>query len=194
MFGGKDKQTLSCEKTGVEATVADCETSCLVYYLNCVHLLLLDPDDQRTIPEKYRTGYEQVLAFTSAEKEELLRIARQWHPDVMVGSKLFQPDENNTICGSHDNEFVTVTATETKMNASDMKIQKVSITLKAMCFRQTWLLTNFHTPYDSLEKELNSEKVRRLGLSSDGKKGFLDDTDLDFPRLFSAASSQPAST
>jgi hypothetical protein len=76
-------KTLLNDITG-DDSVAACPISKLVYYLSCVARLLVLDDD--AIPAKFKTGFCDELVFNAREREELLIVARRWHPDVITGA------------------------------------------------------------------------------------------------------------
>jgi hypothetical protein len=193
MLGEAVNSTLTWKGTGSLATIDSCPASKLVYYLHCVNGQI-DPEDRATIPYKFKSGYQKPLVFRAEEKEELLRLARSWHPDVMMSSQRFQKDNDENFCKEHGNAFIEFDAVQTRFDPIARSISETRAKLKVMCFTQSWADANFHVPYAALEKELISERARGLVPVSSAQNAFLAKAVVDLPRLLSSASGQRSLT
>jgi hypothetical protein len=154
-------QELSWENTGNKGTIADYPFARLKYYLNCVNSVLNDSDKAK-IPKMFKTGYDKVCVLTTSESDELIRLARRWHPDIMVKRGLFRLDDKCQFCTTGNNKFTMMTMKEMKLDPANQIITQTTRTLKVMNFTSRWARKYFHSSCEQAEHALLSKQIDEL--------------------------------
>jgi hypothetical protein len=134
-------------------------TSKLVCYLSYV-ARVVDREKREIIPAKFRTGFRDELVFSAPEKEELVRVAWRWHPDVMTGTGRFQEDKNSEFCKTRPMAIMELTGEHTKWEPSEGVLQQSTATMTVLFFKAEWTRVHFHGPVEALGRELIAETVR----------------------------------
>jgi hypothetical protein len=157
------KRELTCKDTGIKGTIADCPFARLKYYLSCVDGVL-DVSEKAKIPMKFKTGFDKVCMLTTSESDELIRLARRWHPDIMVKRGAFGLDNERKFCIKSSNNFTEMTLKEMKVDPANQIFTETTRTLTVMHFTSIWARSNFHNPCEQAEQALISKRIDEFTL------------------------------
>jgi hypothetical protein len=155
------KREVSWANEGDESTVCDCPFAKLKYYLGCVYEML-EGDEQRKIPVRFRTDYTKGCGLKTTDKDELIRLARLYHPDIMVKRGLFRLDDENRFCNERANEFTTITSKQTTADASGRSAAETTYLVKVMNFTTDWVSDSFYEACQEAEEELLAKRLEEL--------------------------------
>ena len=135
---------LTIKDTSTNATVPDNPKAKLMYYLDCVAIVLRTDRLQR-----YR-NYREYYNLPDYEIDNLLEEARIFNPKAMVEVGIFILDENI----DKGNRFYEITNEEMGLHINEeLFIGGVRVqVLKLMVFKKIWLIRNYLEPYESLTR------------------------------------------
>jgi hypothetical protein len=111
------------------------------------------------IPEKFRTGYGEAWAPDISEGEELLQLARRWHPDLMVERGLFRIDDTRQFCVDKEICWIEITVKETKGDARRQTATETTRTLTLLYITSRSLDVYFYEACEEAEKKLLLKRV-----------------------------------
>lgn len=148
-FYGRDR--LEIKETGQTVNVPNTSTAHLMYYFDCV-CVLLDLDDDRTI-QRYR-NYKNHYNMDKEDKKIIVGLCAMLNPKILINKCMFHSDE---LCGNNLNQFYKITASKLRLAAADnIVIGGVSRNVTSiMAFKYRWLELNFLEPFEALVRELN---------------------------------------
>jgi hypothetical protein len=139
-------------------TIRECQFARLKYYLNLVAYALKD-EEISPIPGKFTTGYGEAWAPNISEGEELLQLARRWHPDLMVERGLFRIDDERQFCVDKEICWIEITVKETKGNARRQTATETTRTLRLLYITSRSLDIYFYVACEAAEKKLRLKRL-----------------------------------
>jgi hypothetical protein len=161
MTPSESRKEVSWKGTDHAATVFQCPFARLKYYLAQV-AAVLSYARITAIPRKFRTGWDRGGVPDISEGEELLRLARMWHPDIMVERGYFRIDENRQFCITRDNRFVEITMKETNGSPLGQAATETTRRLTVMYFRSEWARYFFHSALEEADGKLRAKRLDAL--------------------------------
>lgn len=151
-----ERTQVGLKEFGSKVTVPNNSKAKLMYYLDCVAIVL----DLRTdLPRKflnYARGYNQL---NTEESIELLALCQLLSPDVLTGKCIF---ENNEMSGLR-NRFFELSAAESTVLATESILvagKRVRVA-KTMMYKSSWRRDYFDEPFASLTSSLRSQLTPR---------------------------------
>ena len=142
------RERVGIKKTGVMVTVPDNPKAKLMYYLDCVAVVIqLEDSGLRRLRD-----YQNYNSLNDAETDALLALVLLFSPDELLG-KVFFPSED---CGGPANEFYELSAVSNMLAVADNILiggerKRVA---KIMFFKKSWMEKNFLLPISSFEGRL----------------------------------------
>ena len=141
-------ERVGIKETGVNVTVPASPTAKLMYYLDCVAIVIQLDNPNLNRLRNYRSYY----LLTDPEIDALLALVLLFSPDELIG-KVFFPSED--IRGSSNQFFELSSVTHMLAVADNVLIggerKRVA---KIMLFKRSWLENNFISPLRSFEGRL----------------------------------------
>jgi hypothetical protein len=138
------RKEVSWKGVDFAVTVSQCPFARLKYYLDQVDYAL-DCAGITAIPCQFRTGWDQGGVPDIREGEELLRLARMGHPEIMGERGYFRIDEKLQFCITPGNQFVEITMKEMNGSPLGQAATETTRTLKVMYFTSEWARYVFHS-------------------------------------------------
>ena len=141
-------EQVGIKETGVNVTVPASPTAKLMYYLNCVAIVIqLDSPNLNRL-RNYRSYY----LLNDTEIDALLALVLLFSPDELIG-KVFFPSED---CGGSSNTFFELSSVTHMLAVTDNVLiggerKRVA---KIMLFKRSWLENNYISPLRSFEGRL----------------------------------------
>ena len=141
-------ERVGIKKTGVKVTVPDNPKAKLMYYLDCVAVVIqLDDPGLRRL-----RNHQNYYLLNDAETDALLALVLLFSPDELLG-KVFFPSED---CGGFNNQFYELSAVSHMLAVADNIViggerKRVS---KIMFFQRSWMDDNYFTPIRSFQGRL----------------------------------------
>jgi hypothetical protein len=132
---------------------------------------MIDDSEKVKILTKFTTGFDKVCVLTTSESDELIRLARRWHPDIMVKRGLFKLDDERQFCIERGNMFTLMTMKEMKVDPANQIFIETTRTLNVMNFTSHWVRKNFHDSCEQAEHALVSKQVDEFTLGRKNVEG-----------------------
>ena len=142
------RQEVGVREIGRRVTVPQNSTARLMYYLDCVAVVIeLDSPNLRRLRD-----YTNYFLLSDAEIDALLALVILFSPDEMIG-RVFFPSED---CGGFSNQFFELSAVSHVLAVSDNILiggerRRVA---KVMLFKRAWIDTNYISPIRSFQSRL----------------------------------------
>jgi hypothetical protein len=121
---------------------------------------MLDVAEQRRIPEKLIVNFDKGCGLLLTEMDELLRLARKYHPEIMVRRGLFRLNDDRRFCIERSNEFTTITTTQNTSGSTGK--YETTHNQEIMNFTSEWIHHYFHEACQLAEDELLAERLEEL--------------------------------
>ena len=141
-------ERVGIKETGVNVTVPASPTAKLMYYLDCVAIVIqLDSPNLNRL-RNYRSYY----LLNDTEIDALLALVLLFSPDELIG-KVFFPSED---CGGSSNQFFELSSVTHMLAVTDNVLiggerKRVA---NIMLFKRSWLENNYISPLRSFEGRL----------------------------------------
>ena len=139
-------------KIGGTVAVADDPRARLMFYLKCMcDVLDLDqPNLNRLI------DYQNYHCLTTAEIDALIKLCFLISPDELNGKCIFE-DEDNEVCGEKLNQFVAVSAVQSRVLATENILigNQVKHVKKVMFYKRAWIVRYYVEPIVQLKITLD---------------------------------------
>ena len=141
-------ERVGIKETGVNVTVPASATAKLMYYLDCVALVIQLDDPNLNRLRNFRSYY----SLNDTEIDALLVLVLLFSPDEMIG-KVFFPDED---CGGSNNQFFELSSVTHMLSVSENVLigGEMKRVAKVMLFRRSWMEDNYISPLRSFEGRL----------------------------------------
>ena len=141
-------ERVGIKAAGTNVTVPGSPTAKLMYYLDCV-AVVIKLDDRNL--NRLR-NYSSYHLLNDSEIDALLVLVLLFSPDVLIG-KVFFPSED---CGGHRNKFIELSSVTHMLAVSNNVVvggesRRVA---KIMFFRRCWLEDNYISPLRAFESRL----------------------------------------
>ncbi|CAF0924921.1 unnamed protein product [Adineta steineri] len=145
---------ISLEYIGTAVTVPNNDVARLMYYLNCVCVVIdcsRDPEIQRF------TNYQKWYYLSRDEQKQLLLVCYTFSPDVFNNRIFFHSDE---LCNENSNEFYTINQVRQQLLAADSIViaGKIREVHKIMTYTMQWMRKFYIKPIARLAQELNTSR------------------------------------
>ena len=153
---------IAIKDTSVTITVANNPKARLMYYLNCVSIVL------RTDKLDKYTNFKEYYKIPDEEINAIVILAILFNPKIMIESGVFLLD-NDLNSG---NTFLEITNEQMGIRANEeIIIGGVSVkVLKLMVFTESWLKRNYFEPLNDIDKMKPDTSEDELSFSFEDDK------------------------
>lgn len=150
------------ETTGVTVTVPNDPRAKLMYYLNCMCVVLNLENKGYDLTRL--TNYQQYYNLSDVDEQTLVLLCLKLSPDVMEGKCIFL---NPDACGDTQNEFFNLRSTNVTVAAvQSVVVGEARVAVKEiMCYKLSWLQNNFLEPITVLLRKIKEPQQSRPAIT-----------------------------
>ena len=138
-------ERVGIKETGITVTVPENSTAKLMYYLDCVAIVLqLDNPNLNRLKD-----YKRCYSLSDVEIDALLTLVLLFSPDELIGKVFFHSED----CGGKNNQFYELSSVTHMLAVSDNVLiggerKRVA---KIMFFQRSWMENYYFSPMRSFE-------------------------------------------
>ena len=139
-------------RIGGTVAVPDDPRARLMFYLKCMcDVLDLDEPNLNRLVD-----YQNYHCLTTAEIDALIKLCFLISPDELNGKCIFE-DEDNEVCGEKLNQFVAVSAVQSRVLATENILigNQQTHVKKVMFYRHAWIVRYYVEPMVQLKLTLD---------------------------------------
>ena len=143
------------ETFGTTVTVPNDNIAKLMYYLDCV-LLVIEYDGSNKL-----TDYQHYYNLNNEEKKAVIQLALLFNPKLFIDSSIFIVSED-LLPDSSDNKFYKITDERigVHVNQNIMIGGRTVKVLNIMACNTSWLNRNYFTPLERINNEIRNRSLQ----------------------------------
>ncbi|CAF1556217.1 unnamed protein product [Rotaria sp. Silwood1] len=150
------------ERTGIRVNVPNNDVARLMYYLNCV-CIVIDCNNEPSI-QRYTT-YQNWYSLSLDEQKVLLALCYTFNPDILQNKVFFQYD---ALCQDGSNEFYEIRQARSQflIHESILIAGRQHHINNIMAYKTQWMSRNYYEPRQRLVARLNNSNTPAVMKSS----------------------------
>ncbi|VDI61837.1 Hypothetical predicted protein [Mytilus galloprovincialis] len=152
-----NKSSVDLKATGTSVTIPNHPKARLMYYLNCMCIVLSLDQTEQNIGRL--TDYQNYDSLNMEETAKLILLCIHLDPFTLTNVCIFYDE---SACGTSGNEFYEITARRTTLaSTQSVMVGNVRITVrKVMCYKLSWLKTYYLNPIKGFVDQLQNRNRR----------------------------------
>jgi hypothetical protein len=154
------KRQLHWDSHKIALSARDCPFSRLVYYLDSASVVIPLDEKMSLHTKLHKPNPDPPL--TSKQMDEILRLARQYHPEIMFKRGLFRLDPHGQFCGDHPVISITLYFTKATSDPLTRSIVETKNDMVVTHFTPEWLRKNYYDSYQQAEQALLAKRIEEL--------------------------------